>query len=308
MEILEQVAAENKWTYDTVVFPDIESGLKAVCDGSIDILAGDIPVTHSGFFSVEFSHPYFHSGLQILVPEKTASSSLSFFTDLLDLVHLKMFWGILTVVLVLTLFVYWFERKHNPDFPKGRKDGLAEAFYYVVTLALTGKSAYKGFPGVLGRLVMIVWIILGIVVVAYVTSSITSAMTIEKLKGKIHGPGDLRDKCVAVVENSAAQGYMRENGIYQQPFPSLDEAVQFMLTGGADAVVDGAPQVQTIDFKQPNIPVKVAGPIFSRCTYGFAFPIGSPLRLPFNRALTALNENGSIERIFISYFGPDNQP
>lgn len=307
VEILDQVTAENLWTYETVLFPDIESGMESLRNGSIDILAGDIPITHSGFSTVEFSHPFFHSGLQILVPEKSKVSTLSFLTDLFDLVHLEMFWAIFAAVLALTLFVYWFEKRHNPDFPKTRKDGLAEAFYYVVTLALTGKSTYKGFPGVLGRLVMIVWIVLGIIVVAYVTSSITSAMTVEKLKGKIHGPNDLKDKRVAVVEKSAAQAYMKENGIFQQSFPSLEEAVKFMLSGGADAVVDGAPQVQTIDFKQPNIPVKTAGPVFSKTTYGFAFPTGSPLRLPFNRTLTALEENGSIDGIFVSYFGPDRQ-
>jgi len=307
VEILDQVAVENRWTFDSVVFPDIESGLESLRNGSIDILAGDIPITHSAFSTVEFSHPYFHSGLQILVPEKSTASAFSFLTDLFDLLRLKMFWVIFAAVFGLTIFVYWFEKKHNPDFPKSRKDGMAEAFYYVVTLALTGKSTYKGFPGVLGRLVMIVWIVLGIIVVAYVTSSITSAMTVEKLKGKIHGPNDLVDKRAAVVEKSAAQGYMNEKGIFQQAFPSLKEAVKFMLSGGADAVVDGAPQVQTIDFKQPEIPVKTTGPVFSKCTYGFAFPTGSPLRLPFNRALTALEENGSIEGIFASYFGPDRQ-
>ncbi|MFM8830622.1 MAG: transporter substrate-binding domain-containing protein [Spartobacteria bacterium] len=307
VEILDQVAVENHWTYNALVFPDIETGMESLRNGEIDILAGDIPITHSAFSTVEFSHPYFHSGLQILVPEKSTANAFSFLTDLLDLVRLEMFWVIFAAVFGLTLFVYWFEKKHNPDFPKSRKDGMAEAFYYVVTLALTGKSTYKGFPGVLGRLVMIVWIVLGIIVVAYVTSSITSAMTVEKLKGKIHGPNDLAGKRVAVVEKSAAQDYMREKGIFQQSFPSLDKAVKFMLSGGADTVVDGAPQVQTIDFKQPEIPVKTAGPVFSKCTFGFAFPTGSPLRLPFNRALTALEENGSVEGIFTSYFGPDHQ-
>jgi polar amino acid transport system substrate-binding protein len=302
------IAAQNQWTFETKTFPDIESGLRAVSDGSIDLLAGDIPITRSGLSSVEFSQPYFHSGLQILVPEKARSSATRFLTDLEELLHLHLFWAIIAAVFILTFVVYWFEKKHNPDFPKTRKDGLAEAFYYVVTLALTGKSAYKGFPGILGRVVMILWIVVGIIVVAYVTSSITSAMTVEKLKGKIHGPNDLKDKCVAVVENSAARDYMREHGIWHECFPSLEKAVEFMLAGNADAVVDDAPQVQTIDFKQPNIPVTVAGPIFSKKNYGYAFAIGSPLRMPFNRALTSLNEDGSTGKIFSAYFGPDYQP
>jgi len=107
--------------------------------------------------------------------------------------HLTVLWVCIGVIALLTLLVTIFERKHNPDFPKTWHAGLAEAFYYVVSLALTGKSAYKGFPGALGRLTLVVWMLAGMVMVAHVTSTITSAMTVEKLKGpeSRHGAGIL---------------------------------------------------------------------------------------------------------------------
>ena len=78
-----------------------------------------------------------------------------------DLATLEVFWILLAGVLILSSAVYFFERKHNPDFPKGRKEGVAEALYYVMAMTLTGKSVYKGFPGVLGRMVLMLWVFAG---------------------------------------------------------------------------------------------------------------------------------------------------
>lgn len=307
VDVWQEVAAANKWTFSTAAFPDIQTGLDAVANGTIDILIGDVPITHSGLEKVEFSQPYFHSGLQILLPNERKTSAFGFLLELEELIRIPIFWMLIAIGVVFTVVVYRFEKIHNPDFPKSRNEGFAEAIYYVATLALTGKSAYKGFTGVLGRFVMIVWIVLGIVLVSYVTSIITSAMTVEKLRGKIHGPDDLKGKCVAVVEKSSGETYMLQKGISHISFPTLIDAVNSMLRGEADAVVDEVADVETMDFKRPDIPVRVVGPVFSRVNYGFAFAVGSPLRLPFNRELVSICESGVLDRIFVGYFGSDYQ-
>lgn len=308
VDLWEKIAAENSWSFKYVAVENTGAGLEAIASGSLDVLAGETPITRENLRRADFSQPYFHSGLQILVPDRPGSSAFRFFSDLAEMLRLEIFWFVASCVVLLTAFVFWFERRHNPDFPKEGKEGLAEAFYYVVTLALTGKSTYKGFPGVLGRVVMIVWIILGIVTVAYVTSSITSAMTVEKLKGKIAGPKDLPGHIVATPTGSEALVWLASHGISIHDSPGIEEAVAAMLAGDADAVVDDAAIVQTIDFKKPQIPVSTAGPIFSKVNLGFAFPVGSPLRIPFNEALARLEETGDLAKILTSYFGPDYQP
>ena len=307
VDIWEKIAADNHWTFEYFPFSSIEEGLNAVSGGRIDILAGSTPIKRSNLERVEFSQPYFHSGLQILIPDKPRASTLRLLGNLEELLHLEIFWIVSACVIGLTVFVYWFERKHNPDFPKERKEGIAEAFYYVVTLALTGKSTYKGFPGVLGRFVMIVWILLGIITVAYVTSSITSAMTVEKLKSRIAGPQDLTGKTVAVVRNSDAAQFLAEKGITLIEAPTFEDAVAALLAGKADALVDDAAVVQSLDYKKPQVPVSTVGPVFSKVNFGFAFGIGSPLRLPFNQSLLRITENGDLASILATYFGPGRQ-
>lgn len=280
--------------------------MSAVADGSVDVLVGNALINKENLDRVEFSQPFFHSGLQILISDNQKTLQSRLISDICDLMKLEIFWVILGGIVLLTTVVYFFERKHNPDFPKGRKEGVAEAFYYVMTLALTGKSVYKGFPGVLGRMVLLVWVLLGIITVAYVTSSITSAMTVEKLSNAIESPRDLLHKTVAVIADSPAEIYVQKAGIDEIPAKNIDDAVSELLSKQADAVVADAAILQAYDFNNPRLPLRVVGRIFEVENYGFAMPIGSALRMPLNRRLVKMQESKETHAILAEYFGEAN--
>jgi ABC-type amino acid transport substrate-binding protein len=167
VDLWEKIAAANAWTFRYAEFPGVEDGLRAVAAGQADILVGNVGITKDRLANVEFSQPFLHSGFQIMVSEARPHSVARLRENLIEVLGTQVFWYLAAVAVVFTVLVFVFERRHNPDFPKARMEGMAEAFYYVVTLALTGKSAYKGFSGVLGRLVMVGWIVLGIFTVAY---------------------------------------------------------------------------------------------------------------------------------------------
>jgi ABC-type amino acid transport substrate-binding protein len=306
VDIWEKIAAENGWAFDYIRFDTVEKGLSAVADGSVDILVGNAPINKDNLARVEFSQPFFHSGLQILTTDNQKTIQSRLFSDIKDLMKLEIFWMILGGIIILTTAVFFFERKHNPDFPKGRKEGIAEAFYYVMTLALTGKSVYKGFPGVLGRMVLLLWVLLGIISVAYVTSSITSAMTVEKLSNTIENPRDLQRKTVAVIADSPAEVFVKNAGIDEIPATDIQSAVNEMLAKRADAVVADAAVLQSFDFNNPRLPLRVVGRIFQVENYGFAMPIGSPLRMPINRQLAKMQESQETNAILAGYFGEAN--
>ena len=308
VDVWEKIAAANSWTFAYTTYPTVDAGIEAVASGHMDVLVGNVGITKSRLLRVEFSQPFFRSGLQIMVAEARPHSIARLGEDLLEIFHMEVFWYVVGAVLIFTILVYLFESRHNPDFPKKRREGLAEAFYYVISLALTGKSTYKGFPGVLGRLVMVAWMILGIITVAYVTSSITSSMTLEKMGNRISGPQDLPGKTVAVVTGSSAEHYLRDKGITIYPAPDIASAAQAVLQRNADAVVDDAPVLQSFDFNHPELPITEVGPVFAPQNYGFALAIGSPLRMPLNQALLDLGESRTLVGIFHEYFGSVYQP
>lgn len=308
VDVWEKIAAANSWQFSYTMFASADEGLEAVASGKVDVLAGNLGITKDRLSKVEFTQPFFRSGLQIMVSEARPHSVSRLGEDLLEILRTEIFWYVAGAVVLLTIFVFLFERRHNPEFPKSQREGFAEAFYYVISLALTGKSTYKGFPGVLGRLVMVAWMILGIITVAYVTSSITSSMTLEKLGNRIAGPQDLPGKTIAVVQGSTAEDYLRQKGITLLSAKTLSEAVSAMMRRSANAVVDDSPVLQSYDFRHPELPITEVGPVFAPQNYGFAVPIGSPLRLPLNRSLVELGESKALSEIFHNYFGSVYQP
>ncbi len=308
VDIWEKVAALNDWEYQLVGYPDELAAVLAVSKGEADVVVSEIPISSESLQYVEFSQPYFRAGLQIMVDGSRPHTFRRLFQDLDAWGHMKIFWAIAGIVVVLTVLVTFFERRHNPEFPKKWADGFAEAFYYVISLALTGKSAYKGFPGFLGRIMLVVWMLFGIITVAFITSSITTAMTVEKIQAHISGPQDLPGRKIGAVKNGKAVDYLSRHHVDAATYPTLEVAVENLLSGKVVAVVGSAPLLQYFDARHPDLPITEVGPVFSPYNYGFALAQGSPLRQPLNAALLRLQESGVLYEIGQKYFGAIYQP
>jgi ABC-type amino acid transport substrate-binding protein len=155
-------------------------------------------------------------------------------------------------------------------------------------------------------MVLLLWVLLGVISVAYVTSSITSAMTVEKLSNSIENPRDLQRKTVAVIADSPAEIFMKKAGIDEIPTKDIQDTVNELLEKQADAVVADAAVLQAYDFNNPRLPVRVVGRVFQVENYGYAMPIGSPLRMPLNRELAKMQESQEMHAILAGYFGEAN--
>ncbi len=308
IDVWQKVAGLNGWNYKLIGYPDTLSALEAVAVNAVDVVVSDVPITSEGLKYVEFSQPYFRSGLQIMITDARPHTLGRLWEDLSTWEHLKMFWLLAGIVVVMTIGVTLFERRHNPDFPKTWHDGLAEAFYYVITLTLTGKSTYKGFPGVLGRLMLVAWTIFGVITVIYLTSTVTAAMTAEKLQSQIVGPQSLPGKLVGVVKETKALTYLSHHNIEANIYQSLEEAVKALVRGDVRAVVDAAPILQYYDANHPQVPITEVGPVFAPYNYGFALQTGSALRGPLNSSLLRLQEDGELLDLGRKYFGAVYQP
>lgn len=308
IDIWEKVAEINKWEYDYHAYTDVDSAIAALRKGEVDIVVSPVPITGEAVKQVEFSQPYFRSGLHIMVSEARKNTVMGLLENVGGWLVLPLFWVIVGAVLAMTVVVALFEWKHNPDFPKGRAEGLVEAFYYVVSLTLTGKSTYKGFPGILGRLVLVVWMILGLFMVIFLTSSVTATLTAERLQGHINGPKDLMGKTVGAIKATRAVEYLREHEIDTILYPNIEDAAQALIADKVRAIVGPAPALQYYDNNNPNLPITEVGHVFNPYNYGFAFPVGSDRRLEVNAALLKLQESGMITDQARKYFGSVYQP
>ena len=307
IELWNELAREAGLESETTVVDSAAKMVDALKDKSADAAVAALSITSEREAVVDFTQPFYESGLQILVSGGGSSSLSSIWQMIKNLFNLQLVG--LFLLLVLTMFmvshlVWRYEHKVNGDmWPADYKQGLWESFWWTVSTLLVGGADNKGPVGVGGRLVAIAWMLLSIVLISFLTASFTTTMTVNSLKGEINGPGDLPGRKVATLAGSTSEKWLVAKGIDTVPAPDLAAAIQAMKLGRAKAVVYDAPMLSYYLNQSGDTGLQLAGPVFDRQNYGIGVQEDSPLRERLNRALLALNERGFLEELRRKWFG-----
>jgi len=303
IDLWQALAADLSLKFQYVAYASFAELMQATERGEVDVNAAPVFITSERLKRMEFALPFLQGGLQIMIDENRTASLVKLWNGLRTSGHLQIFAIGIAVILLGTIVVTVAERRWNEEFPKDWANGLAESFYHVMSVVMTGKSNHKPLPGPLGKVVAGIWIAFGVAVVAYITSSITSVMTVNKLHGIINGPQDLPGHRVGVLRGGLSEAYCRNAGLEYQSFPSLPEAVKALLAHDVQAIINDAMALQWYDNSHPELPITEVGPIFEKKYLSFALPIGSPLRHDLSTALLKRHESGYCESLRQRYFG-----
>lgn len=200
IELWDQIAASQGWQSEYVTANTVPELIAMTRNDKIDIAVTDMFITADRVKQVDFSHPYFDSGLQIMIDEDRHPGMLDLLNGLASSGHLRIFaiGGIL--IIVATLILTYIDRRFDPHFHKEWFSGLAISFYHIMSATFTGKSEHRNLiTGPLGYVAAAIWVAAGITIVAYITSSITSVMTANQIRSQINGPEDLPGKTVGTI-------------------------------------------------------------------------------------------------------------
>lgn len=157
----------------------------------------------------------------------------------------------------------------------------------------------------MGRQDLGIWLICGVAVVAYVTSSVTSVMTTLSLTSQINGGADLPGRPVGVFTGSVAAEYARRNGLDARPYAHIEDAVKALQDRDILAIIGDAPGLEYHAHTNPSDSVKVIGAIFEPDKYGWGLAPNSRLTRRLNVELIGAHEDGLIGAIREKYFGDD---
>jgi ABC-type amino acid transport substrate-binding protein len=281
--------------------------LDQVQRGEADIGIAGISMTLERETRLDFSYPFFDSGLQIMVRYQAENAFTKVVFEALSvLVSPKILSAI--VILLITLIVIahliWFiERKHNsefaPEYFKGVWDGLWWAAVTITTVGY-GDKISRAF---LGRLFGLFWMFLGIFIIASFTATVTTTLTVQKLQDTVQSPEQLFGKKVATVQGSTADNYLSHEPIQLVRFNHIEQAYQALEQNQIDAVVYDAPALWYYAKRQGKGKVKTVGSVFNHESYSIALPSQSIHREAINLALLKLRENGHYEKILKKWFG-----
>lgn len=305
VDLWSKVGARLGLASQFIEYPNYNALVKAVSENEVDAAVTNITISEKRAEIVDFTHPWFDAGLRIMVHTQAGNGWDDLISDLENAGHLATYAWIGIVILIATVLLTLFDRRFDHNFPRRWLEGLAENFYHVVSLATSGKSSRKNLFGWAGRIWQAFWLVFGIAVVAYVTSSVTSVMTIAHISNNINSLADLQSKTVGVRAGSIAEQTMAARSISTVAFDHLPEAVAALANGEISAIVGDSPVLEYHAHKNADEPVEIVGNIFSPDKYGFAFPRHSDLVKPASIAIISLEESEELAVLKEKYFGRD---
>lgn len=308
-ELWDQLARETKLEYDVQVVGTAQEIIDALKNKTADVGVGAISVTAKREVVIDFTQPFYESGLQVLVAGSSGSFADNIISLISNLFNLELIGAF--ALLMITMFgishlVWRYEHKINEDmWPKDYKAGMWESFWWTISTLLVGGADNKGPVGVGGRIIAIVWMLLSIVLVSLLTASFTTTLTINSLKGDINGPGDLPGRKVATVKGSTAETWLTARGAKVVPLATPGDCVVALKSGDVQAVVYDAPVLQYEAAKLNDEKLQMVGPVFERQNYAFALQQDSALRERLNQGLLDLTERGVGTELRKKFFGAD---
>lgn len=274
--------------------------------GAADIAIAGISMTAEREGIIDFTHPYFDSGLQIATTGEGTGSTLSAMVDLITSRAVILSLLVLIGLVALVAHIVWLsERHHNPDFPRSYRKGITEAMWWSSVSVVTGGEAVKDIHRPLGRIFALGWMVVGLFVLAFVTAQATSTLTVRELEGSISGVEDLAGERVVTVGGTVAESYLVKKNLPVSTVGSIDEALAGVAEGDFDAVVFDSPVLTyrtTTDYLGL---LETVGAVFSPDPYGIALTTGSDLREPINSALLEMSRDGTLDTLHQKWFHTD---
>jgi len=280
----EEVARELELDY---VFQetDIAGMLDGVADGSFYASAAALTITSEREELVDFTHPFYVTGLGIAVGREPAGLGRA----ILALLDPEFLWAIFLLLGVLLFwgFLVWvFERRGNPDeFGGTTAEGVGSGFWWAAVTMTTVGYGDKSPRTLGGRVVGFFWMFSAIILISFFTASITSSLTVTQIDSRVSGPGDLPQVRVGALDQSAALAFLADDGVRARPFPTLAQGMDAVARGELDAFVHDAPILRHTMQEGWEGQVRILPSIFAEQYYGIALPRDHPDRNRINRVL-----------------------
>jgi ABC-type amino acid transport substrate-binding protein len=280
----------------------LDEMIDAVADGSADAAVAALTMTADREQRLDFSHPFYASGLAIAVPTDATGVFAKLLRPLLSAAFLKSFAALVLVLGLIGLSIWLLERRGNPEhFGGTRAAGLGSGFWWAaVTMTTVGYGDKVPKTGG-GRALGTVWMFVSIITISGFTAAIASSLTAFHLSSDIQGPSDLVDRRVGTVAGSTAQSALTSIGVRSRGYQTLGEGLDELAGGDIDALVYDAPLLLYRAATTHRDRLLVLPRVFEEQSYAIGLPQGSPLREPVNQSLLAAISGSDWDTILNRY-------
>uniref|UniRef100_A0A1J3HDH0 Glutamate receptor n=1 Tax=Noccaea caerulescens TaxID=107243 RepID=A0A1J3HDH0_NOCCA len=274
--------------------------VRLITAGVYDAGVGDITIITERTKMADFTQPYVESGLVVVAPvRKLGSSAMAFLRP-----FTPQMWLIAAASFLIVGAVIWFlEHKQNDEFRGPPRRQVMTTFWFSFSTLFF--SHRETTITNLGRVVLLIWLFVVLIINSSYTASLTSILTVHQLSSPIKGIETLEttNDPIGYPQGSFVRDYLvNELGIHESrlvPLRSPEEYDKSLREGpgkgGVAAVVDERAYIEL--FLSSRCEFGIVGQEFTKNGWGFAFPRNSPLAVDVSTAILQLSENGDLQRI-----------
>jgi ABC-type amino acid transport substrate-binding protein len=306
IDMWQAIARQIDRKFEYVACKGVGDKLQRLEQGSIDVAIGGITITEEREELLDFTHPVYKTGLDILIPKMNNPTLLGLISSLFEGQKIY-FFGALIILMVVAGHIIWLversSKKRATSFHQRYIPGVFEGMYWALITASTIGYGDKVPQRWVGRILAAIIILIFLPLFGFFVAQLSSDLTMQSLRGNIAGPQDLRGRRVAVVDGTTSYQYMKKIPADINVFERVKDAFDALRQDEVDAVVYDAPILLYYAMGEGKGKVAVVGKIFEPQNYGIAVTQGSPLREKINRAILNLIESGELEGINRNWFG-----
>ena len=302
MELWQAIVTQLKATSHFVEKSNIKEILGGIRADEGDVAIAAISITSQREQEFDFSQPMFESGLQIMVRAENNGFSIWQVWNILSSGAMPFLLGLMAALIIVPAHLVWYaERRGESHFISQKYfPGIWQAAWWSIG-AVAGQQPDSP-ASKWGRILAALAILVSMVFMSYFQATITSALTVQTLKGDINGPEDLAGRKVGTTTGSTAAIYLQTLEVTPTEFSKITEAFTALENKQLDAVVFDAPVLLYYAATKGRNKVQIVGPMLKKENYGILFPRGSALRKPVNEALLILRENGTYDALYAKWF------
>lgn len=303
IELWREVAQKLGLQFRLAEEPDVQKLIEATSRGDYDVSVAAITITADRERRVDFSQPFYDTGLGIAVSVNSVSVWREITRTMISAGFLQAAGALIGISLLVGALVWLFERRHNDDFggPVGR--GLGASIWWSAEAMTQASTGHRGPITVAGRALAIIWMVVSIITIAVFTASVTSALTTRQMRGLVNGVEDLPGVRVGTLTNSATIGFLDGERIKHRTFAQVADGLKALETGSIDAFVYDKPLLAWTVEQHFSSSVQVLDVDFEPQSYGLAMPLGRPYRKAIDVAVLQAIHDPRWKRTIFQYLG-----
>jgi ABC-type amino acid transport substrate-binding protein len=304
IDLWAQIAERLNLDYRLVEL-DLSRMVDAVAAGEVDAVAAALTITGAREERVDFTQPFYTSGLGIAVVEHPEGGFVATLQRLFSGRFLHSVAALLGVLTLIGVLIWLAERRRNAHFHGGLARGIGSGLWWSAVTMTTVGYGDKTPITALGRGIALVWMFASVIMVSGFTAAIATALTVGELRHPIRGLNDLYGTRVVTVADSTSADFLTRYRVRHKSAPSLEQALSRLAAGDADAVLYDAPILRFLIARDHEESLRVLPRVLQRQDYGIALPQPSPLREPINRALLDITRGEAWQTVLERYIGSD---